>query len=213
MSIIILNGASSSGKSSIAKELQALLPEQYLHIGIDTFISMMPERTNNFTQSNVASEGFYFQSIEIHGSFQQQVQSGQYGQRVNHAYHSTVKHLNDLGLNIIVDDVMNGRLEQTQWTKALGESEAIFIAVLCQENELIRREKSRPDRMQGSALEQAHRVHQGVQYDFIVDSSALTPTECAQRIVNALSGLEKPLVNKLVVTDSLLPNLNINNSD
>lgn len=35
MEVIILNGASSSGKSSIAKELQALLPQYYLHLGID----------------------------------------------------------------------------------------------------------------------------------------------------------------------------------
>ena len=203
MSIIILNGASSSGKSSIAKELQALLPEHYLHIGIDTFISMMPERTNTLKQSDFVSDGFYFQTIESNGSFQQQVQSGQFGQKVNHAYHSTVKHLYDLGLNIIVDDVMNGQLEQTQWTQVLGESKATFIAVLCQANELIRREKSRPERMQGSALEQAHRVHQGVLYDLIVDSSALTPTECAQRIINFLSDSEKPRVNKLVVTKSL----------
>jgi len=41
--IIFLNGPSSSGKSSVAKELQKILPEPYMHIGIDAVISMMPD--------------------------------------------------------------------------------------------------------------------------------------------------------------------------
>ncbi|WP_425264034.1 phosphotransferase-like protein, partial [Vibrio parahaemolyticus] len=52
MDVIILNGASSSGKSSIAKELQSILPRNYLHIGIDTFISMMPEKSNSLDCSD-----------------------------------------------------------------------------------------------------------------------------------------------------------------
>jgi chloramphenicol 3-O phosphotransferase len=48
MKVIYLNGASSSGKTSLSKKLQDILPDNYLHIGIDTLISMMPQKTNNF---------------------------------------------------------------------------------------------------------------------------------------------------------------------
>jgi chloramphenicol 3-O phosphotransferase len=41
--LILLNGASSAGKSSILKELQNTLEEPYLNAGIDKFIFMLPE--------------------------------------------------------------------------------------------------------------------------------------------------------------------------
>ncbi|WP_370646425.1 hypothetical protein [Photobacterium sp. OFAV2-7] len=63
MDVIILNGASSSAKSSIAKQLQSLLDEYYPHIGIDTFISMMPQRCNELSQANQISDGFYWEPV------------------------------------------------------------------------------------------------------------------------------------------------------
>src|SRR5579862_5091765 len=40
--IILLNGVSSSGKSSVAKALQKKLDVPFLHVCIDTFEEMMP---------------------------------------------------------------------------------------------------------------------------------------------------------------------------
>ncbi len=42
--IIVLNGASSSGKTSILIELQEIFEEPYLNAGIDKFLWMLPER-------------------------------------------------------------------------------------------------------------------------------------------------------------------------
>lgn len=42
--IIFLNGTSCSGKTSIAKAVQTLLPEPYLHVGLDYFEAMQPVR-------------------------------------------------------------------------------------------------------------------------------------------------------------------------
>jgi len=41
--IILLNGAGSAGKSSIAKALQTLTEAPFLHVQMDTFLDMMPE--------------------------------------------------------------------------------------------------------------------------------------------------------------------------
>src|SRR5688572_17051796 len=40
--VIVLNGGSSSGKSGIARCLQAVLPDPWLAIGVDTLIETMP---------------------------------------------------------------------------------------------------------------------------------------------------------------------------
>jgi energy-coupling factor transporter ATP-binding protein EcfA2 len=42
--IVILNGASSSGKTTLLKLLQERLEQPYLNAGIDKFIWMLPER-------------------------------------------------------------------------------------------------------------------------------------------------------------------------
>jgi len=40
--VILLNGTSSSGKSTIAKELRRVLPEPYLYVSIDEFLHQLP---------------------------------------------------------------------------------------------------------------------------------------------------------------------------
>ena len=52
--VIVLNGGSSSGKSGIARCLQALLPDAWLAIGVDTLIDVMPARLR------LGSEGIGF---------------------------------------------------------------------------------------------------------------------------------------------------------
>jgi chloramphenicol 3-O phosphotransferase len=42
--VIVLNGGSSSGKSSIARSLQELLPDLWLTFGVDAFIDALPSR-------------------------------------------------------------------------------------------------------------------------------------------------------------------------
>jgi chloramphenicol 3-O phosphotransferase len=42
VSVIVLNGGSSSGKSSIARFLQSLLAGPWLTLGVDTLIEAMP---------------------------------------------------------------------------------------------------------------------------------------------------------------------------
>ncbi|MCX4030255.1 hypothetical protein H0A36_26065 [Endozoicomonas sp. SM1973] len=59
MDVIYLNGASSSGKSSLAKELQDLLYDYYLCIGIDSLIAMMPAKANRWGEpTSFSCNGF-----------------------------------------------------------------------------------------------------------------------------------------------------------
>ena len=41
--VVFLNGASSSGKTTLAKQLQEMLDEPYLRFSIDEFLRMLPE--------------------------------------------------------------------------------------------------------------------------------------------------------------------------
>lgn len=44
--VVVLNGGSSSGKSSITRALQEVLPGIWLTFGVDTFIEALPNRGN-----------------------------------------------------------------------------------------------------------------------------------------------------------------------
>lgn len=42
--IVLLNGVGSVGKTAIAKAMQAITAEPFLHVEMDAFLNMMPER-------------------------------------------------------------------------------------------------------------------------------------------------------------------------
>jgi chloramphenicol 3-O phosphotransferase len=183
MKVIYLNGASCSGKSSLVRELQAQLPGYYLHIGIDTFIHMMPAKSNRW-ESPESCDGFTWKEVELpDGESGMEVQSGHYGKKVNDAFHTTVLALLQSGHNLIIDDVADGINEVGIWLEELAQQDLVTVGVYCSIEELRRRELARGDRKIGSAAEQYYRVHQGVDYDFTVNTESQTPEQCAQKIV------------------------------
>ncbi|EGU58890.1 chloramphenicol 3-O phosphotransferase [Vibrio nigripulchritudo ATCC 27043] len=182
MDVIFLNGPSSSGKSTIAKALQSQLPGYYLHIGIDTFISMMPDKANSLGDETQHADGFYWEKECLEGRDVFRVRKGQYGIQVNDAYRTTVKHLVESGLKVIVDDVADGNEEITLWRDVLKGKDCLFVGVICEESLLEQREKSRGDRKLGSAREQLCRVHKNVEYDMWVDTSKESADTIALKI-------------------------------
>lgn len=185
--IIFLNGASSSGKSSIAKQLQEILEDGYLHIGIDTFIGLMPDKSNQLANTNVTAEGFYWRPTTLNGRTIYKIAKGAYGVQVNDVYRTTITHLADSGLNVIVDDICDGQDEMRIWHEVLSGYDCLFVGIFCDDDELERREKARGDRQLGTAIEQSFRVHQGIQYALTVDTSSQSVEQCAELIKQKLN--------------------------
>lgn len=71
------------------------------------------------------------------------------------------------------------------WLDLLGPLGAFYIGVSCDLEELERREHARGNRP-GLARWSAQRVHAGVPYDLMVDTTSKTPMTCAEEIVNAI---------------------------
>ncbi len=59
--IILLDGGGSSGKTSLARALQALLDDAFLHVRMDAFLNMLPARYLNdpsgFTFASSVEDG------------------------------------------------------------------------------------------------------------------------------------------------------------
>lgn len=173
--IIILNGASSVGKSSIAKALQAIADETWLHVAMDAFLDMMPER------SYVDGEGFTFETGEIDGKPIVTVQAGPAGVRLMAGMYAAISGLARAGNNLIVDDVMLED-EVAEYARALEGLDWRLVGVHSPLEVIEARERARGDRMIGCARAQIDVVHRGRKYDFEVDSSSASPADCAEQI-------------------------------
>jgi chloramphenicol 3-O phosphotransferase len=173
MKIIVLNGTSSSGKSSIARELQTLLPEPYLHLGIDTFIGMLPSRY--FGVQTPAEEGFLL--FTQHGGTE--IRTGPVGQRLLRGMYQSFAALAAAGNNLIVDHVLLDRQGLAGLVEALADFPVLFVGIHCPLEVLLERERGRPERTAGMAAAQYTVVHAHCLYDLEVDSSAHGPRDAA----------------------------------
>lgn len=172
--IIVLNGASSSGKSSIARALQNQFADAWLTMKIDDLILSMPAWIVN----RVAGITF-----EPDG----RVRVGEEFARLENAWTQGVAAMARAGAGIIVDDVwMQGAVSQARWRVALDGVETLWVGVHCDLAVLAEREQSRGDRIVGMAADQVPLVHVGVEYDLEVDTTRQTPEQCAARIAARL---------------------------
>jgi chloramphenicol 3-O phosphotransferase len=172
--VIVLNGGSSSGKSSLALCLQSLLPDPWLTLGVDTLIEAMPLALwQSSTGLSVASDG--------------QITSGAAFRALEAAWISGVAAMARAGAGVILDEVfLSGGVAQERWKAALRGLPVLWVGVKCDPHVAAEREAARADRDPGMAMSQAHLVHQGVAYDIEVDTTHTPPEECARIIMDRL---------------------------
>jgi chloramphenicol 3-O phosphotransferase len=173
--IILLNGVGSAGKSSIAKALQAITREPFLHVAMDAFIEMMPEKFWNHP------DGLTFETIAQDGKPAVVIRSGPVAQRTFQGMRRAIAAMAQEGNNLIVDDVMLED-ELADYQALLADCTLHLVGVLAPLDVLEARERQRKDRMIGLARWQYDRVHQGKRYDLALDTSEITAAECAERI-------------------------------
>ncbi|WP_407918118.1 chloramphenicol phosphotransferase CPT [Kitasatospora sp. NE20-6] len=172
--VIVLNGGSSSGKSGIARCLQALLPDPWLALGTDTLVEAMPASLQadggiEFAPDGEVIVGPAFRTLEA-------------------AWIEGIAAMARTGARVIVDEVfLGGADSQQRWRNALGDLPVLWVGVRCDGAVAAGREVARGDRIIGMAASQADVVHQGVAYDLEVDTAHAESIECA-RVIAARVG-------------------------
>jgi chloramphenicol 3-O phosphotransferase len=172
--LIVLNGGSSSGKSGIARCLQAVLPDPWLALGTDTLVEAMPAsmRTSDtgiaFAADGGVTVGPEFRTLEA-------------------AWIEGVAAMARTGARVIVDEVfLGGADSQGRWRQALGGLDVLWVGVRCASAVAAAREVARGDRVIGMAESQADLVHRGVVYDIEVDTTRTESLDCARQIATHL---------------------------
>ena len=162
--IILLNGASSSGKSTLAKALQAQLETPHVTLAEDDFWFKLPEGDHPF-------EVRY---------------------RLYYGFMSCIAALAERGNYVIVDTVADDRDALREFARLLSPYRVLFVGVHCALPVLEEREQARGDRTPGTARRQFEHVHTHTPYDIEVDTSQATLIECIESILAARNQPQTP---------------------
>jgi chloramphenicol 3-O phosphotransferase len=192
-SVVVLNGTSSAGKSSLAREFQerrAARGECWVVFGIDDFLPKLPGRWVEVDtwKGPSGEDGVRLERTGDRARYH----IGKYGQRLLAAYRGSVAEIARCGLNVIVDDVMIEHHEWEQWRRALGGLAPVWVGVRCDVEVAVAREAARGDRATGLARGQADSVHRYPVYDLEVDTTAESAAEVAGRLEEFLGGAANP---------------------
>lgn len=169
VNVVVLNGGSSSGKTSIGRRLQVLLPRPWLLVGVDDLIDVAPPWVVSYGPQGEVVLGEQWNALEA-------------------AWSSGVAAMARAGAGVIIDDVfLEGALSQQRTRDHLEGLNVLWVGVRCTPEVAAARERVRGDRPTGMAAGQAEVVHLGVSYDVVVDSGAASVQECARLIATRMT--------------------------
>lgn len=177
-SVIVLNGGSSSGKSSLGRALQELLDKPWIILGVDDLIAALapslvgeaPPQRGREPLIRYGSDG----SVHVHPAWRP----------VEQAWYAGMAAVARAGLGVILDEVLlDGGAGQHRVTRSLPGLSLLWVGVRCDPAVAAQREKRRPERISGMAARQADTVHDGVRYDVIVDTTDASPDRCATAVL------------------------------
>lgn len=163
--IVLLNGASSSGKTSIAEQLLEVLPTPWFHLGVDA-VNAMRSRTRTRELDPGRLEATFART------------------RAGHC--RAVAGMAEAGNDVVADTVLWRPGWLDLWLEVMAGHDVTFVGVRCALPELERREAARGDREPGKAATQHPTVHAPGHYDVEVDTGTNDPRTCALRIRTAL---------------------------
>ena len=148
--IIIINGPSSSGKTTLALALQKQLETPFIRFSFDLFLdhkAFPSEKIRDGTFSWDAMRPAVFRGL-----------------------HQCLPALATAGNNIIFDHIIETRPWLHELVMLISELDVFFVGLHCSLPELERREAQRGDRRPGEAYQDYQTVHSITSYDLALNS-------------------------------------------
>lgn len=189
--LIVLNGGSSAGKTSLALAFQDVADECWIHLGIDVFwLALPPEQLD---LARVRPEYYTWDSVvEDDGLDWFTVHPGPLLDRAMHARHHAIRAYLDHGLNVIADDVIWKRDWLLDTLRVFQGYQVWMVGVHVSDAEGARREEERGDRHPGWNRGSARAAHADAEYDFEVDTTATPVAALARRLYGLHKACPEP---------------------
>lgn len=158
--IVFINGASCTGKTSLARALQTQwskwLPfyqSPLLYWGLDSVISQLPFALTG--DADTADEGFPLSVREGRST----IGVGPLALRLSAHSAKYVRQLSRSGLDVVVDYVLLNKAMLADLRDELADVPVLFVGLFCDADILSARNEQRADRAPGLALTQQEAVH------------------------------------------------------
>ncbi len=177
--VVILNGVGSVGKTSTARALQTIVAKPFLHVSMDAFAEMLPERMFGHP------DGLIFETVQEQAMLCVVVRTGPVMARAMRGMRHAVAAMAAQGNDLVVDDVMLDAADAQEYRALLARAQLRFVGLFASLEVIEARERARGDRRLGLARWQFERVHQGQRYDLEIETSGSTPEENARHICAA----------------------------
>jgi chloramphenicol 3-O phosphotransferase len=169
--VVLLNGASCSGKTSIARALQEVTEEPWLHVGLDHFEAMQPRKEDKRVHC------FYGQGITQPDLVP--------------VLHQAVAAFSRMGAHVVNEHIFLERRWLADALERYRGLPVLFVGVLCPLDVLEQRERERHRGVQVGQSARQHAVllplHNAGLYDVAFDTTTTTPQGCAAEIRRRLS--------------------------
>lgn len=193
--VILVNGPSSAGKTTLCRALQAAIDEAYLVAAFDDFIFMSAPRyyRGSDTAGGSASDAFTAAGVEMMmtsapgAPISVTARFGPVYRRLIDSMAPAVRALVDGGNRVIFDHVLHDEAMHRSCRTAFAGLDVFLIGVTCRIEILEARERTRGDRVLGRARGLAEVVHSFMNYDLTIDTGAQSPEACVAAILAAVT--------------------------
>lgn len=167
--VVLLNGPSSSGKSSIGAAMLPLLDDPWFFVPVDAISGMRST---------------------VHRRRLNDAETAEMLRRTRRGYHRTIAALARAGNDVIMDYPLSEPWRLADLLDVLDGVDVTLVHVRTDLDELERRERARGDRPLGLASSQG--VFDHVLCDLEVDTTEHSAEQCAAHIVEGLAELAAP---------------------
>lgn len=172
--IVVLNGASSSGKTSLAKAMQLQSELPFHHVQLDAFRDMEPPG--------------YWDGWEQREEASRQGMMG----ALCGAMFAAVRQYSSHGQQVVLDVALTNPHARALLVEYLQDWPVYLVGVHCSTQELERRERERGDRDVGLARSQVDWIHRRMRYDVQVDTTGRKPEDLAAEVLAWLASSPVP---------------------
>jgi chloramphenicol 3-O phosphotransferase len=193
--IILVNGPSSAGKTTLCRALQAAISHPYLCMGFDDFVFFSAPRyyRGADTEAQIETDEYILQGAKLlttSAPGEPKSVTAVFGPVFRHivdAMAPAVRTMVDMGNPVIFDHVLHDRGMFESCQRSFDGLEVFTVGVVCPLDILEARERARGDRALGRARGLVDVVHSFCSYDVVVDTGHTQVDACVAEILARLT--------------------------
>ncbi|MGW0252233.1 chloramphenicol phosphotransferase CPT family protein [Nocardia goodfellowii] len=183
--VILLNGTSSAGKTTLARAIQDESDAPFVYWGIDTLFGLVPPNWGGGRDGPLSRDGFWYDRTghDADGHPLMVVRYGHIGHRMLRSACAAAAEFARGGDHLVIDEMLLAPELLPMWMEALAGLDVQLVGVTCPLDVAEQRELVRGKTI-GLARGHFRTVHEhGYPYDTIVDTTTGTPAQLARVIL------------------------------